>query len=284
MPPPILHPRDFGEDAANVGNTFSSWDSCMSEAYCKWPAIIGIIIGSLVVVSIIFCCARCLCCGLECCCGICSCFNRCCPSPRNKKDGYQQAGPPPQPYQQYQSHTQPMMYGAGGFGYRGPQTATFDAPGKKGAAGGYNEDALPAMPSWDAAPSKRVQDEDVEMEKLDQNAAQQESLLNNQRNSGGRYYNNDQSTAGDLGTMQTGPYHDYDAHRQFAGSPVSTAPSSMYPPTYRTAPQSVYGEPNYAPSVAPSYHTYAPAVTSPVQQQPTLLTARRPVQGTWRDV
>jgi hypothetical protein len=262
----------------------------MSEAYCKWPAIIGIIIGSLIVISIIWCCARCLCCGVECCCGCLSCFNRCCPSPRRSNDGYQQA-PPQQPYGAYgyQQPTQPMMYGASG-GYRGPQTATFDAPTKQGAATGYNEDALPAMPSWDQAQSRHVHDEDVEMEKLDQNTAQHESLLNNQPNSGGRYYNNGaQDTAGDLGTMQASPYHDYGAHQQFVSSPTSTAPGSMYPPTYHTRPQSsVYGEPQYAPSIPPSYHTAAPSIASPVQQTPMPMPmgnmGRKPVQGSWRDV
>lgn len=296
MAPPITLRRDIGSDISNTASTFSSWDSCMSEAYCKWPAIVGIIIGSLIVISIIWCCARCLCCGAECCCGCLSCFNRCCPSPRGKNNGYQQTPPTPQPYQQYQGPAQPMMYGGGGYAYRGPQTATFDAPTKNGK---YNEDSLPAMPSWDQAQSRHVQEDDVEMEKLNDHSAQQQSLLaNDQRNSGGRYYNNDaypyeasrptaHDTAGDLGTMHTGPYHDYDAHRQFSGSPTSTAPSSMYPPTYQTRPQSsVYGEQHYAPSIPPSYRTAAPSVASPTQQ-PTLPftgVGRKPVQGTWRDV
>lgn len=191
-----------------------------------------------------------------------------------------------------------MLYGGGGYAYRGPQTATFDAPTKDGK---YNEDALPAMPSWDQAHSRHVQDEDMEMEKLNNHSAQQESLLaKEERHSGGRYYNNDvspyeasrpaaQDVQGDLGTMHAGPYHDYNAHQQFASSPTSTVPSSMYPPTYRTRPQSsVYAEQQYAPSIAPSYRTAAPGVISPSQQQqPTLPfvgVGRKPVQGTWREV
>ena len=262
----------------------------------QWPAIIGIIIACLIVISIIWCCARCLCCGAECCCGCLSCFNACCPSPRRKKDGYEQ--PPPQnysPYNQYQSHQPPIYGGAGGYGYRGPQTATFEAPSKNRNET-YNEDALPAMPSWQNAQSRHVEEDDVEMEKLDNTSAQQQSLLaanNDGLAGGGRYYNNQahHDAGADLGTMHAGPYHDYDQHQQFAGSPVSTAQNSMYPPTYRTRPQSSVYEPQsagpYAPSIPPSYRTAAPSIASPVQQPPPMPYAgvgRKPVQGSWRDV
>lgn len=279
MAPSRFLPRDLGDDISNTANTFSSWDSCMSEGYCKWPVIVGIIIGSLILVSVIWCCVRCCCCGMDCCCGCFSCFNRCCPGPRRKNEGYQQA-PPQQPYGgQYQGPAQPMTYG--GYAYRGPQTATFDAPTTKN--GKYNEDALPAMPSWDQANSRHVRDEDVEMEKLGQDAAQKEGLLGEERENGGRYYNNGapQDPAGDLGMaqtgpyheygqqQQTGPYHDYNAHQQFVGSPSS-----------------VYGEQQYAPSIPPSYRTAAPSIVSPVQQHSVPYTGvgRKPVQGSWRDV
>ena len=183
------------------------------------------------------------------------------------------------------------MYGGNGYGYayRGPQTATFDAPTTKN--GQYNEDALPAMPSWDHATSKHVEEQDVEMEKLDGIAGQQEALLSDNGNSGGRYYTNQaQDPAGDLGAMQTGPYHDYDQHQQFVGSPIATRANSTYPPTYHTRPQpSGYDAPSanpYAPSIPPSYRTAAPSVASPVQQShpASLGVGRKPVQGTWRDV
>ena len=257
----------------------------MSEAYCKWPAIIGIIIACVIVISVIWCCARCLCCGAECCCGCLSCFNSCCPSPRRRNQGYQQ--PPPQPYGQYQSPQPPMMYGAGAYGYRGPQTATFDVTSKKNNAGGLDEDALPAMPAWDHTPNKHVEEDDVAMEQLNHNAAQRESLLPRDNHNG--YYGNDISQAGDLGTMQAGPYQRYDAHQQYVGSPVSTAPSTMYPPTYHTRPQSSVYEPvsasPYAASVPPSYRTAPPSIASP-HPQPAGIggIGRKPVAGTWRDV
>ena len=175
------------------------------------------------------------------------------------------------------------MYGAAyAGGYRGSpvkQTATFDVPSKNG---GYNEDALPAMPSWDHAQSRHVEEEeDVEMEKLDQQqpyAQQQESLLSDNHQSGGRYYSSppqqDSALGGDLGTA-SGPYHDYSQHQQFVASPVSTARNSMYPPTYHTSPPSTIYEPQSA--YPPSYHTQAP---------PSLASGvgRKPVQGSWRDV
>ena len=72
------------------------------------------------------------------------------------------------------------MYASGG-GYRGAQTATFDTPHKSVAgAPAYNEDALPAMPSWSNATSRHVEEEvpgDVEMEKLDHKTAQQQLSL-----------------------------------------------------------------------------------------------------------
>ena len=74
-------------------------------------------------------------------------------------------------------------YGGGYGGYSGPQTATFDAPSNKNAT--YNEDSLPAMPSWDQAQSKRVEDNDLEMEKLDHNRnSQQEALLSHNSDTG----------------------------------------------------------------------------------------------------
>lgn len=293
---PSLHMQ---RDITDVQNTFSSWDSCMSEAYCKWPAIVGIIIGCLIVLSIILCCARCLCCGAECCCACCSCFNRCCPSPREKNQGYQQQ--PPQPYGyggQYQSPA-PPEYGGGAApwgGYRGPQTATFDAGGKKQGNGNYNEDSLPAMPSWDTAKDRHelVEDDDVEMRRMDQHSAQSQPFLASgaqqpdyNNNSGQRYYNaQDAPPAADLGTMQSNPYHDYDQHQQFVTSPVSTVgPQSNYPPTYHTyaSPPSTVYEPHYAPSVAPSYHTTAGPTAPPPGMVPGAI-GRKPVQGSYRNV
>jgi len=192
------------------------------------------------------------------------------------------------------------MYGSGP-GYRGAPTATFDAP----SAGKYNEDALPAMPSWSNAVDHHVEDEvpqqDVEMGKLDHTSAQQESLLPKYSNNidDNQYYSRQQDAAqaGDLGTMHAGgPYQNYDQHQQFVASPSSTAQHSVYPPTYHTtSPTSTVYEPvrrqqqwggNYAPSLPPSYRTGPPSVMgpAPMRTQQGGQIPRRPVQGSWRDV
>jgi len=175
------------------------------------------------------------------------------------------------------------MYAGGG--YRGAQTATFDAPTKPAAAARYNEDALPAMPSWDHAQSRHVED-DVEMEKLDQQTQQQTGLLSNQQQQPhqDRFYSNqDHTNPGDLGMMHASPYQDYDAHRQATHSPSLYSQSTAYQPHGVASP--------YEPSLyPPSYHTQAPAAPAGSnvagvgfgQQQQQI--GRKPVQGSWRDV
>ncbi|EMC94645.1 hypothetical protein BAUCODRAFT_149771 [Baudoinia panamericana UAMH 10762] len=205
------------------------------------------------------------------------------------------------------------MY-AQGMGYRGPpaaQTATFDAPSNKAGSQAYNEDALPAMPSWSHATDKHVmaeeaEDEDVEMEKLNHPDSQEQRLLPQQQQQQQQQhgyaqqpaYSRQQDVGGDLGAMSANPYHDYDQHQQFVSSPTSTARHSEYPPTYHTrSPTSTVYEPaaraqwgqGYAASIPPSYRTRPDSVASRFpppqqQQQGTGGIARKPVQGSWRDV
>jgi len=120
--------------------------------------IIGIIIASVVTISIIICCVRCLCYGLSCC-----CFRG-----RGRKRARYADAPSafnPAPYQGYQPANSPH-------GYAPPQFAQFDASRDRNTMGGkVNEDSLPAMPSWDNAKDRKVLDEshedDVELGKLD---------------------------------------------------------------------------------------------------------------------
>ncbi|KAF1812714.1 hypothetical protein P152DRAFT_449414 [Eremomyces bilateralis CBS 781.70] len=169
--PSLIFPREsILEKAGGVRESFSSWDNCMAKTYCKWPVIVGIVVGSLVIFSILFCVVRCCCCGLQCCCGIFSCCNACCPSPRGKGYKNQDSVPPPQPYHQspaqYQKSAQygapaPMQYD------NRPQFATFDS------SKNVNEDSLPAMPSWDSAHSRKVEvaPEAHEMRPMDMNSS-----------------------------------------------------------------------------------------------------------------
>ncbi|KAL4784310.1 hypothetical protein BJX76DRAFT_222327 [Aspergillus varians] len=169
--------RDVGDDLASVPDTFSSWDKCMDKTYCKWPVIVGIIVGGVILLSVIACIVNCLCCGIQCCTCCCSC---CCPSPRPKREKYvddpYHNQPPPMPqippanntfdpgYQgSYQASQAPPTY-------RGAQVARFDSQASPGTSK-MNDDALPAMPVWDNAVTRRVEDtslqqDAVEMEPL----------------------------------------------------------------------------------------------------------------------
>lgn len=121
----------------------------MSKAYCKWPAIIGIIIAVLVFCLTLFCCIR------------------CCTRRRRSPGGRNRANTAsmfnPAPYKGYQPannpNNAPPPYG------EPAQFARFDAPSRKK----ITEDSLPAMPSWDAAQRKRVEQEgeDVELGQLE---------------------------------------------------------------------------------------------------------------------
>ncbi|KAF4549923.1 Hypothetical protein D9617_19g102280 [Elsinoe fawcettii] len=176
------------------GMTFQSgWDSCMARSYCKWPVIVGIIIGSLIVLSVVWCAIKIICCGAQCCfccasitkCLCCGCC-RSSGSSRPPRDQYVSPLAHGNPYgTQKSGYVNPAAYESGfgahnrgpsnsnagaysgGVGYSGQgqyrsqpppkyATATFEEP-SRGAA--VNGDALPAMPSWGEARSTRVMEE-----------------------------------------------------------------------------------------------------------------------------
>ncbi|KAL2789299.1 hypothetical protein BJX66DRAFT_236396 [Aspergillus keveii] len=176
-----LWARDAASEIESAPQTFSSWDKCMEKTYCKWPVIVGIIIGGVILLSVVACIVNCLCCGIRCCTSCCGC---CCPSPRPKKAKYADDPyhhqPPPMPQMPPSNHGYQAGYQGGYQGgyqspqapptYRGAQVARFDTPSSPGHSK-VNEDALPAMPSWDSAVTRRVEDttphsEAVEMEPL----------------------------------------------------------------------------------------------------------------------
>ncbi|KAL4797689.1 hypothetical protein BDV19DRAFT_387118 [Aspergillus venezuelensis] len=173
--------RETASEFESVPQTFSSWDNCMNKAYCKWPVIAGIIVGGVILLTVIACIVNCLCCGIRCCTCCCSC---CCPKPRPKRakfadDPYHQ--PPPMPAAMPPvNNTYNNSYETGFQGgyqtpqapptYRGAQVARFDTPSSPGLSK-MNEDALPAMPTWEQGVNRRVEDtspqpDSVEMEPL----------------------------------------------------------------------------------------------------------------------
>lgn len=117
----------------------------------RWPAIIAIVIAIVAAIFTAYCCLRC--------CGICG--------GRRRRGGRNRATTQPSmfnpiPYQAqgYQPANQPPP----------PQYAQFDAPSHSyGAPGKVGADSLPAMPSWEQARSRKVEEaglEDMEMGKI----------------------------------------------------------------------------------------------------------------------
>lgn len=156
----------------------------------RWPVIVAIIVVSLVLFSILWCIIRCACCGMSCCCTCfsflkcCDCCGGCCDGRRDRPhkhlDDLPDSYPPHQGYQP----NAPMMGGglAAASAPAPPQFAQFDV-GKSGHAvssQSLNEDALPAMPSWETASKKHVLDEEkdaVELGELDPATGQRLPLM-----------------------------------------------------------------------------------------------------------
>jgi hypothetical protein len=272
-------------DLKSAPQTFSSWSACMSKSYCKWPAIIGIIMAVLMAVSIIWCCVRCCCCGLDCCCGICSCFNRCCPSGRGRRnrdrdrdrygdsqEGFRHGGQP-NPYMGYIPPSGPPVY-------QGPNTATFSVPGKKG-----DPDALPAMPTWsDAQP---VHD-DVEMGNMPPNGQATGVVPTSGRISKGGYHelpNHDDAMAQQPGNYRgadsTHPYgSDLGAQGMFAQNTAYDPPAK----TDRFQPGAAAPNPYLRSSPPQGYAAYSPDGGYGQEPPSALQVGRRPVNGSTREL
>ncbi|KAF4123457.1 hypothetical protein GMORB2_6158 [Geosmithia morbida] len=174
---------DAESSATDVKTAFSSWDNCMATDYCKWPAIAVMVVGGLILLSVLWCVARCCCCAKSCCCSCFSCLKccgNCCgccdpPGSRGRNKQYLQEPYMP-PHQGYR--TEPAMQAPSyGITSTAPQYAEFDVPrsgNKGGGAGG--EDSLPSMPSWEGASSKKIEIEDgaVELDNLEKKPAASE--------------------------------------------------------------------------------------------------------------
>ncbi|KAH7035022.1 uncharacterized protein B0I36DRAFT_86975 [Microdochium trichocladiopsis] len=155
---------------SDAKTALSSWDNCMAVTFCKWPVIGIIILGSLILFSILWCCARCLFCGLSCCCECCMCLKCCgqccgmCDPPGGRKHKYlDEPFIPPHHDQAYRPQA-PMDYPppqpAAAPKREVPQYATFESDKK-------DADSLPAMPTWNDGSSQKVMvEEEVEMEPL----------------------------------------------------------------------------------------------------------------------
>lgn len=316
---------DVINSVKSVGATFSSWDSCMAKGYCKWPVIAAIIIGALIVLSVLWCIFSCLCCGISLCtaCGKCLTCGNCCGAcgsggGRRKRDAEYQAMPPtPTPYQGYQPQPGPMMYMN-----NGPQFATFDAGSKRG--GQIHEDSLPAMPSWDTATTRQVEDHtpapppqrtrnEMEMERMlpqhNYNQGPRSPIHESPYGQGPRSPIHDSPYASDLGaqnqTARGGYTNDYyDPPMSPAPTYYSTAPAAAlgartmspqqtYDTSYRganTAAPYPRESTQFAPGTGYSNYNSNPYLQQQQEQEsgvrpPSLLQiGRKPVAGTYREV
>ncbi|KAL1884270.1 hypothetical protein VTK73DRAFT_3254 [Phialemonium thermophilum] len=171
---PVVESRDAVSDVkgkiTDVKTAFSSWDNCMQASFCKWPAIALMVIAGLIILSVVWCIARCLCCGLSCCCECCYCLKccgdccGCCDPPRKRHKYLDDPFVPPHHHDAYKA-PEPMHTGVP-FQRTAepPQYAEFDVS-RKGAG---HEDSLPVMPSWENANSRKVlvEEEAVELSHL----------------------------------------------------------------------------------------------------------------------
>jgi hypothetical protein len=275
-------------DLKTVPQTFSSWDKCMQKSFCKYPAIVGIIVAVLIAISLIWCCVRCCCCGLSCCCGCFSCFNRCCPGGRGRKRS-KYAEPAsddrqPNPYNGYIPPPYPPAY-------QGPNTATFDVPGRK-----VNGDSLPAMPTWAEAQVQNSSNrDDVEMGHIARPAQASGivPLAGGRANRGGyrelsAHEDSAEQPAGYRGTSSTHPYgSDLGAQSMTSQRTGYDQPGSR-PATDRFQTGASAPAP-YARSSPPqpAYAPYTPNLGSVSGQArpPSLLQAgRKPVTGSLREI
>ncbi|KAH0499314.1 hypothetical protein TgHK011_006517 [Trichoderma gracile] len=178
--------RDLAADAGNkvseIKQTFSSWDGCMAHVYCKWPAIAIMVVGGLILISLI--------------------SRKHLDEPYNPQQsgygGYRQEAPMavnvPAPA--------PVPAFAPAASHGPPQYAEFDVSKQ-------NADALPAMPSWESANSKKiVLEEEVEMDDLSpkkEPAPQQTQAINSPRYGGPQQQRGPQQQQGPMG--RTDPYN-----------------------------------------------------------------------------
>lgn len=234
----------------------------------RWPVIAAIIVGALIVLSVLWCVFSCLCCGISLCtaCGKClTCGNCCgaCGSSRGRKrDAEYQAMPPtPTPYQGYQPQPGPMMYAN-----NGPQFATFDASNKRSA--NIHEDSLPAMPSWDTATTRRVEDNTPvprQQQQRPRSDMEMERMLPQGQGQGPYSPAHESPYTSDLGAQNQSTRGGY--HNDYYDTPMSPAPTyysiqpaagpsaagarAMSPPSRALSPQQ-HGTNFYAANNSPA--------------------------------
>lgn len=167
---------------------------------------------------------------------------------RNNRYDDAPSGFAPNPYQGYQPTPNAPP------AYEPPRFAQFEAPTKNGKP---NEDALPAMPSWDNAASKRVEDpnahEDVEMGNLNRHSGQKLSAVAASGPGGrGRYSQLDANSGSVYNQQQTG-YHGSDSTHPYGGDIGAQQARPDYDYSRQSPPaQQSYHSPQPSPYGAPA--------------------------------
>lgn len=162
--------------------------------------------------SVLWCIIRCCCCGLSCCCNCFQCMKccgnccGCCDPPGGRKHKYlDEPYIPPHHGQGYrteapmQAHFAPSAPPAPSK-FEPPQYAEFEV-GKKGS-----EDALPQMPSWEQAGSRKVMSEHEEVEMSNLKKSPTLPLNNSRMNSPSPGPVSPMSTMGPMGMNHNRPY------------------------------------------------------------------------------
>ncbi|EMT65294.1 hypothetical protein FOC4_g10011276 [Fusarium odoratissimum] len=149
---------EVAQKSEDFATAFSSWDNCMNVAWCKWPVIGVMIIGGLIIFSIVCCCQCLKCCGN--CCGACD-------PPRSATKHLDDPYAPQGQHHGYRSEP-PMNSSAPQYGVTKPMRSEPPQYAEFETSKGRDDDALPEMPSWEGASSKKVEvhTEAVELDTL----------------------------------------------------------------------------------------------------------------------
>lgn len=292
------------------------FEESLTNQHRRWPVIVAIVIGSLIVLSVLFCVARCLCCGAECACCCFRCCTDCCRSSGRSSRRNNAYSPAPQPvYQQPQPYSAPYSSAAPPTYSTKPQFARFDAS-RKGPGGG-DQDSLPAMPSWDAATSHKVEveeeepeDDGTELQHLDPHnnkpgspsyPAAAATMRSNQPTPAQAYggagaipgYAHPNSSS-DLAANNYSASNLSQRQNPYATNPPYHNPQGPYSPPRSPPQRQDYGYAHSSAGYTPSGTTEYEQSSSPTAYAPKQYqayggggaggTERKPVQGSWKDV
>ncbi|KAI9046123.1 uncharacterized protein KD926_003961 [Aspergillus affinis] len=146
-------------------------------------------------------------------------------------------------------------------GYRGAQVARFDSPSSP-SHGKFNEDALPAMPTWDNAVNRRVEDSDPHSEAMEMEPLNAANKPPHRTPSAPRSNASGYNGAGYNGSEYGSDYND----SSYNGG-GHHGPGYMGVPPLRTGGSGFHPE-SRAHDIPRAYTPHSPAVGSPAPMLP----------------